>query len=295
MRVTSTGVAATLSAALNAAAERAARANEQLGTGEKVRRVSDSPADASQLLRLDSSLAAVDGYYRNASDANAWLNTIDAALQGTLDVYRRADDLALAAANASRDTGQRKAIADEVRALAEQMGGLVNTTYLGQSVFAGHSTQAVTQDPALGTWSFTGTTGEVLREVDAATVMNVAADGQEVFGFSSGTDVFTALSDLADAIEAGSVSGISAGRGTLGGLTDKAAQALETTGIRARSLDQVRDRLELTTINTERARAEIGEVDLAKAVLEVQSAKTAYEAALAAIAKTSLASLADFL
>ena len=87
MRVTSQSAAAALDRALSAATERVATANQQLGTGQKISRPSDSPTGASQLLRIDSTLAAAEGYSRNIGDASAWLNTVDVTLDCNRNVW----------------------------------------------------------------------------------------------------------------------------------------------------------------------------------------------------------------
>lgn len=295
MRVTSQSAAAALDRALSAATERVSRANQQLGTGQKFSRPSDSPTGASQLLRIDSTLAAAEGYARNIGDASAWLNTTDVTLQSLNGVLSRVDELALMALNGSRDPGQRAAIAEEIRQLQPQIASMANATYLGQAVFAGHDNHAVSQDPATGQWQFTGSVGEVRRQVDTGNVMNVALDGSDLLGFSSGTDVFSALTALANAAQSGDTAAVTAARSSIAQTTERVLTALETNGIRSTTLEQTRARLEATTLTTQQARADVGEVDLAKAVLEVQSARSAYEAALAAVARTGMASLIDFL
>lgn len=295
MRVTSTGTFASIHQAVTDAAGRAERARNLLASGEKVSKASDSPVDAAALLRVDSNLSAIASYQRNIVDARGWLNTADAALQDAINVLGSAGSLSIAGANSSRDPQQREAIAMEIDALAEQLSADANAKYLGTAVFAGHSTEAVSYDSGTGSWLFTGTTGAVNRQIDASSTMDVSLDGQDVFGFMAGDDVFTVLKDLSAAIRAGDTPAISAAAGRLDARTDAIADALETVGTRTNAVERLANRLDLTTVDLSTARAEIGEMDLTKAVLDVQSTQYAYEAAVAAAGQAGMVSLLDFI
>lgn len=295
MRVTSSGTFASIHRAVTDAAARAETARNLLSSGEKVSRASDSPVDAAALLRVDADLAATASYQRSIVDSRGWLNTADAALRDSINILGSANSLALASVNSARDTQQREALALEVEALAGQLSANVNASYLGGAVFAGYSSKAVTYDSATATWSFTGTTGDVTRQVDASSTVNVALDGEEVFGFTAGDDVFTVLKDLASAIRAGDANQIATVRGRLDARTDGVAEALETVGTRVNAVDRLANRLDLTTVDLSTARSDIGEVDLTKAILDVQATQSAYEAAVAAAGQAGMVSLLDFI
>lgn len=295
MRVTSSGTFASIHRAVTDAAARAETARNLLSSGEKVSRASDSPVDAAALLRVDADLAATASYQRSIVDSRGWLNTADAALRDSINILGSANSLALASVNSARDTQQREALALEVEALAGQLSANVNASYLGGAVFAGYSSKAVTYDSSTSTWTFTGTTGDVTRQVDASSTVNVALDGEEVFGFSAGDDVFTVLKDLASAIRTGDANQIATVRGRLDARTDGVAEALETVGTRVNAVDRLANRLDLTTVDLSTARSDIGEVDLTKAILDVQATQSAYEAAVAAAGQAGMVSLLDFI
>ena len=137
---------------------------------------------------------------------------------------------------------------------------------------------------------------EVSR-IDSNTTVDVSWDGKDLLGFNraDGKDAFTALTDLAIAVRSGDKAGIDAASGVLDALGTSVLGAAETVGIRTNTLDRVASRLSTTGIESERNRSLIGEVDMARAYLDVQSAQTAYSAALAAVSRATLPSIVDFL
>lgn len=297
MRVTSLGTSQALNRALSSAAERMAKVNEQLATGQKFARASENPVDAGQVLRLDSDLAASDAYARSTTDARAWLSTLDQSLLDISRVLSEADSLALSGLNASMGTDQRAAIGRQILALRDQVMSSANATYLGQAVMAGHSSTAVTYDSATDTYSFSGTVGDVRRQVDPSTTLTVSVNGQNILGFSGapGSDVFTNLTNLANAVAAGDSASTVSLRTSLAAHTETVLAAAESNGTQFNNLERISERMALVTLETQRSRAAVGEVDISRAYLEVSSAQTAYQAALAAVAKSSMPSLADFL
>ena len=297
MRVTSLGVSQSLSRALSSAAERMAKTNEQLATGQKYSHASDNPVDVGQVLRLDSELAAADAYGRSATDARAWLTTLDQSLTDISRVLAEADTLLLSGVNSSMGADQRQAIGRQILALRDQVMSAANSSYLGQAVMAGHSQSAVSYNAATDTYSFTGVVGEVRRQVDPAVVIDVSVDGSALLGFSGapGSDVFSTLTNAVNAVMVGNATQTMSVRATLQSHTENVLAAVETTGTRFNNLERVTDRMTLITQETQRERAAVGEVDISRAYLEVTAAQTAYQAALAAVAKSSMPSLADFI
>jgi flagellar hook-associated protein 3 FlgL len=284
-----------LSRSVTNATERVNRATNELGSGQRVIRVSDSPTDASQLLRLDTELHANETFTRSTTDAAAWVAVIDNSLFDMNNVLARADELGQSALNGSISLAGRQALGAELLQLRDQFASAANTTYLGQAVFAGHSTLAV--DPT--TYAFTGTVGQVLRQLDLNTTSDVAMDGEQVLGFNAGPglDVFSVLTNLAAEVNnvAFSPANVQAARANLDARRSDITTALGVIGTRTQEIERVASRLIDSNLETQKARAAIGDVDMAKAVLEVQTARTAYEAALQAVSQATLPSLADYL
>jgi len=310
-----------LNRALESASQRSASANLALASGKKFQKVSEAPSDATQMLRLQSDASAISAYQRSAEDANSWLATADSSLQDVVNIYNRVEELGLNSVNSSLGADELNALADEIDGgtidqgrggLMGQLASALNTTYLGQAIFAGHDTSAVSSsvqsyidsngNPATYTqWSATGQSGPVLRQIDSATQLDVSVDGPSVISPDGGADAFTTLRNLATAIRSRAT--VPATDRTVPDLTARVSDVLrssvlsqlEQVGAKTNELDMVRSRLTTLSTNNENARASIGQVDFAKAALDVQSAQTAYQAALSAISKATMKTLADFM
>ena len=74
-----------------------ARLQAQMSSGTKIAVPSDDPAGAHDLLRLRADQRTAVQHERNVEDGDAWLTTVDTALQDALAIMRRARDLAVRA------------------------------------------------------------------------------------------------------------------------------------------------------------------------------------------------------
>src|SRR5690554_273486 len=115
-----------------------ARLQERLNTGKVITKPSDDPAGTVDAMRLRGDQRATAQHARNTADGDAWLTTVDSALGEALTQLRRARDLTVqGASTGSQGVSSRAAIASELRATADGLLDVANTTYLGRSVFAG--------------------------------------------------------------------------------------------------------------------------------------------------------------
>ncbi len=111
---------------------------EQLSTGKRLNRPSDSPTDTSSAMRLRSSLKAAEQYARNAEDGIGRLGLVDSTLTG---VYDGGQSGALArhpgCERHEPEATSREALATEVDQIRADLLGDANTTYLSRPVFGG--------------------------------------------------------------------------------------------------------------------------------------------------------------
>lgn len=294
MRVTNQSMALRLQEAMREATFRRSEAAEQISSGRRVRRWSDAPTDAGSIVRIGAQQADWASFAKASDDALSWLNTQDSMLQDASRLMHRARELTIAAAQSTTGPGEREAIALEIEGLRDQMAGLANSTFLGRSVFGGFGSEAVSNGG--GSWSFTGDSGQVQRRIAPDQVIAVNVDGAEVFGFNSGTDVFTLLDRVAANVRSGDVASL--GNGDLddisGRLKDVTA-GLAVVGARTNQVEatQARAAAQIDTLRATRSSKE--DADLAESVLQLSRAETGYEATLAVTARLASVSLVDFL
>ncbi|MCS0646316.1 flagellar hook-associated protein FlgL [Curtobacterium flaccumfaciens] len=289
-RVTTQMSMAAASARLQAGAARVAELTDQATTLRAIQKPSDDPVGTASSMQVRKEQAAAAQYSRNANDAAAWLATTDSALSSVYSVLNSVRDLTVQAANSGTmsDTN-RDAFVTQFRSLKADLEARANTTYGTRSVFAGSSTAAAAYDPATG-WAAAGT--DVSRRVGDGTTVRVDTAGTAVFG--SGDDsVFAVIDSIVNDLQNGvnvnaRINDVDGALGTVRG-----AQA--DVGIRHAAALTAQDSLKSATVSLESRRADIEDVDLAKAVLDLQVQQTNYQAALAVTAKVLQPTLMDYL
>ncbi|WP_433928768.1 flagellar hook-associated protein FlgL [Curtobacterium flaccumfaciens] len=289
-RVTTQMSMAAASARLQAGAARVAELTDQATTLRAIQKPSDDPVGTASSMQVRKEQAAAAQYSRNANDAAAWLATTDSALSSVYSVLNSVRDLTVQAANSGTmsDTN-RDAFVTQFRSLKADLEARANTTYGTRSVFAGSSTAAAAYDPATG-WATSGT--DVSRRIGDGTTVRVDTAGTAVFG--SGDDsVFAVIDSIVNDLQNGvnvnaRINDVDGALGTVRG-----AQA--DVGIRQAAALTAQDSLKSAAVSLESRRADIEDVDLAKAVLDLQVQQTNYQAALAVTAKVLQPTLMDYL
>ena len=122
---------------LRASTARMATAQRQIASGKRIDKPSDDPLATHNALRLRSELAGIAQDQRTISDTQGWLDTTDSALATITDVVHRARELALQGANGAIGQTERNKLADEIDQLIETAKSAANTSYGGRYVFAG--------------------------------------------------------------------------------------------------------------------------------------------------------------
>src|SRR3546814_3564601 len=124
--------------AIETNSSRAAKLQEQLASGRRLNRPSDSPTDTIAAMRVRAEAAANKQFAANAQDGIGWLGQLDTTLASMTSQVRRARELALTGANdGAMSPASREALAVEVDQIRESLITPANTDYLGPPVFSG--------------------------------------------------------------------------------------------------------------------------------------------------------------
>ena len=121
-------------------------------------------------------------FSENANSASNWLNNTDAELQELVEALKQArDDYAIAGASDTYDEESRKALAQDVLSLYNQIMDIANASYNGRYIFGGFQT---------GTKPFTGGTSAVTN------VITKNENGENLSGDAITKDVFSDMTEL---------------------------------------------------------------------------------------------------
>ncbi|MFK7861408.1 MAG: flagellar hook-associated protein FlgL [Granulosicoccus sp.] len=154
---------------------------EQISTGKKINRPSDSPAEAAHILTMNETTSRLEQYTKNSSIAESQLSLEEGALTGTTAALNRIRDLALRANSGLLNDGFRQDTSAEVKLKLDELYSLANSSdSFGNYLFSGsniHKLPFKPGDPVVYSGS------------DETTKMDIAL-GRTIDTGDSGIDVF---------------------------------------------------------------------------------------------------------
>lgn len=292
-RVTETSVHTRVMGDLQRNLARGQKLTAQISSGKQLHRPSDSPTGTVTSLQLRGEVRATQQYSRNANDGLGWLGTIQDKLGAASTSVIRVRDLTLQAMNQSNTDQSRKAIAVEIDNIRASLIGEANTKFMGRPVFGGTTPGDAAYDE---TGKFVGNDGETSRTVGPNAKVRIEATGPEAFGAeNSDSQLFTVLAELSRSIRANDESQMNTSLGNLDEAHDLLKATLSDVGARYNRVTQMKQSAEDHLLSVSSQLSDIEDVDLPKAIMELQIQQTSYQAALAATAKVIQPSLIDFL
>ncbi|BCJ43098.1 flagellar hook-associated protein FlgL [Actinoplanes ianthinogenes] len=321
-RVTESSVRTRTMASLQRNLNRTQTAQDQISSGKQLHRPSDSPTGTVTALQLRGEVRANKKYSTNADDAMGRLGTVQDTLQSSTTLVAKVRELTLAAASAGGGStpeanNARAAEIDQIRGTLIQYA---NTKYLDRPVFGGSTPDSA----AYASGAYVGEeAGETARMIGPNAKVRVDVRGPEVFGndylvngdgkyvdadgqeLADQTDpaarvrnpaqLFNVLKDLSDAMKSGDSAAIDTGLKNLDKASDLLNSTLSDVGARYNRVTQMKQSAEDRLMSVSSQLSDIEDVDLPKAIMELQLQQTSYQAALAATAKVIQPSLIDFL
>jgi len=215
---------------------------------------------------------------------------------------QRIRELAVNAANGTNDDSARKAIADEIKELTDQITIVANTAYGSKYIFAGTN---VTQQPyqeGFGASNWAGNNEELQLEIGVGVklTINLTDSSMNNFFADTGTDpddfgVISFCAGLADDIEAGNLDAVNAALTTADKFIDNLLTARSTIGAKVNRLELQQSRLDSTQISYTSLLSQNEDADIAEVIMNLKMQESVYRASLAAGARIIQPSLVDFL
>jgi flagellar hook-associated protein 3 FlgL len=298
MRITEGIIASTILNNLQLGQSRLEKLQQQASSGYKLSTPGDDPVSAQQVLQLKGLMQATEQYSRNITIGNAWLEQSDSSMADMGNVVTRARELAVQMANGTYSAQDRVIAASELKQLKNELIQLANTQVAGKYIFGGFVSDKPPFDTASG--AYIGTGDLVNMEVDQGVYVSINVPGGPLLRGgtppgSSGTDIFGELDKLTTALSTNDLTGI---RGALSGLQNAQDQILASRGDVGARLNRVQsasDRLDGMKISLNKVVTSKQDADYLQVVSDLTTQQTAFQAALAASAKTSQLSLLDYL
>jgi flagellar hook-associated protein 3 FlgL len=303
--------------AMQLSMERLSRSQEHLSTGRLINRPSDDPTGTNSAMRMREQITANDQYARNASDGLAWMGRTDSTLMTMSDQVNRARELILRGANEGNLSAQAKeALATELDQIRESLFSLSNTQHLGRPLFGGTTGGGaafahvvdpaadpleITDDPEapiayIGTPRVDGSggTGVISRTVGDGVEVQINTLGSQAFT-TDATDLFAVLKSASDKLSGVTSGDVSDDLADLDTVHDKMLTALADVGTRYGRVESALQSVNDAQLDMQASLSEVENVDIAKAIVDLQMQEVAYQAALGATARVIQPSLIDFL
>jgi flagellar hook-associated protein 3 FlgL len=262
----------------------------EISSNRRIQKPSDDPVGTVSALHLRSGLGQNTQIGRNISDAQSWLGNADNTLSSVVSQIQRVRDLAVQSQNGALGSTELAAMGDELDQLKASLIGLANTKLGNRSLFAGTAAGAAFDS----TGNYLGTGGAIERTIAPGQRLQINLTGDSVFG-APGNNLFTVIGDLATAVRAGNTTGIDAALTNLDTRTATVQSQLAVVGARGQRIDNIKVLNDSGAITMKQSLSLVEDVDLPKAIMDMQMQQVAYQAAIAATAKAIQPSLLDFL
>jgi flagellar hook-associated protein 3 FlgL len=264
-------------------------ASAQVTTGQRNANVSDDPAAAGQVMKLDSESRRITQYQRNITSVRSSLSSEESTLDQVGDILSRAKELATAQGGSNASAASRSAASAEVDQLLSQVVALGNTKIGDQYVFGGNVTNSAPFQPD---GSYVGDNGSHQSVISAGQSVPASQNGDQLF-VSSG--VLQSLTDLRNALTSNNATGIQNSITGIDSAFDQTQTNLASVGAETNALDAAVTRLDAQTTTLTKTRSAIAEIPLEEASLKFSQAQTALQAGLLATTKIINTSLVNYL
>jgi flagellar hook-associated protein 3 FlgL len=278
---------------------RGQKIHQQISSGKQLHRPSDSPTGTVTSLQLRGEVRATQQYSRNADDGLGWLGTIQDTMGDASTSVIRVRNLTVQALNGATNAESKEALAAEIDNIRDTLLGQANAKYMNRPVFGGTIPGGTAYDDT-GRWI--GNENSTTRTVGPNAKVRIEITGPEAFGRrvdgqpdEESTELFTVLSTISDAIRDGNQGVLETGLKNLDTAHDLLKSALSDVGARYNRVTQMKQSADDHLLSVSTQLSDIEDVDLPKAIMELQIQQTSYQAALAATAKVIQPSLIDFL
>ena len=274
-----------------------------IATGRRLHRISDDPTAGGEVVRLSSSLRAVNQFRRNISTATSRAKTEEDVLGSLTHTLGRAIELGMGQSGSISKAQTRmitKSEVDELLSYAVQLG---NTRFGDEYLFGGNRAgEAPVRVPPAPGDSFSALVDTSSNPVDPSGSIDVeVGDGKYVTVNHNATEVFLdsgaldALRDLSEALAANDPDAISTATRALTNASTSVQTLIGEQGARANQFTTATDALDGLTLTLESVRSDLRDTAVEKAMVELVGRQTQYQAAMAATSRVLGLSLANYI
>lgn len=290
-----------LALSINGRNQRLMKLQMAISDGRAVRVPSDDPVRAQQAMWYREQLRATGQYERSMQAVTSSLSAAESTLSNISDVLSEAREVQMRGANDALEGDARAAYAAQINQELELLLSLANDRFAGTYTFGGrNSLEApyVAERDADGrivqvSANAGGTDGKLVRQVGPSEQLTVNVLGSDLFG--EGAATFQSLIDLRGALEGGNGDEVRAMEAQLETALDRAVRANSVHGALVGRVETLLSRAGRDLVGYEEGRSRTEDLDVARAMVDLQQEQVAMQAALKAGAEILNLSLLDYI
>jgi flagellar hook-associated protein 3 FlgL len=268
-------------------------------SGTMISKPSDDPTGTNTSMITRRDMAGNAQAARNISDGQTFLDATDSALQSMLTQVQRVRTLTVQALNSgSMDSVAEGNIATEVSGIRESLIGAANQVVQGRPIFGGVTSGTVAYNDDGSYAGVGGTNGiavaPLTRRVSDVETIRVDLTGPEAFGDpASGKDLFSVVANVANDVT--NPTALSTDLSDLDNIINGMKTALADVGTREARMQTAASNNSTQQLNLQTKLSQTSDVDLPKAIMNLQMQQVGYQAALQVTAQALQPTLLDFL
>jgi len=278
------------------------RAREDIASGLRLRKMSQDPTSGAEVVRVGSSMRAIDQFRRNIRMGVGRIDTEENVLNSVTNALGRGMELAISQASATATAESRIAVQAEVDALINFTVGLANTRFGDDYLFGGtRGGEPPFRYPAVAAdFRALLDTGGNLVDPSGNIPLEIG-DGRFAIPNHNGTEIFLdtnaleSLRALSAALGANDVPGITASIDALRNSSSDVQTLIGRQGARANEMMVAENNLGELELTLKAFRSEMRDTEIDKAMVELVGRQTMYQAAMSATSRVLGLSLANYL
>jgi len=279
-----------------------AKIQEQLSSGKKIINASDNPIASASILALNQSVSMMSRYSDNINSLESRLSLEETVLSQQFEVLTEIKSLVIRANSGSMTADDKKSIANTISGYITTMTELANTKdSSGEYLFSGYAASTKPFDNSSGVYEYKGDGGIRYLQTGFSSKIQASDSGKifeiKIDDIGTTNNIFKLMEDFSSKLSVNSenqddfstmLDFINAG--------DEAIIATRSSlGNRLTSIDVQRSMNNSMKINLETSRANLSELDYAKAITELTSKITSLQAAQKSFSKISQISLFSYM
>ncbi len=302
MRVTNQLITRNSKARLQSSLQGIDRLREDISSGLRVRKMSDDPTAAGEVVRVGSSMRAIDSFRRNIDIGVARASSEETILNQLTDNLGRAIELGVAQASATASAQTRSIVKSEVDQLINNAVQLGNTRFGDDYLFGGtRSGEAPLRLPPTAADGFSALTDTSGPVNPSGAIALETGDNRFVTPNHNATDVFLtsdaleSLRALSTALGNNDVAGIRTATDRLTAASSQVQNLLGVQGTRINELENSKSNLDAMELTLKTFRSDLRDTEVDKAMADLVGKQTMYQAAMSATSRILGLSLANYL